>query len=162
MTDKPDENDLSPPQATTGDKAHALTKVGLAAIPFVGGSAAELFQLVFAPPLKQRQQEWMEAIAEGLRRLEEKHKCVVEQLKDNDTFIDTVFQASQSAARTASKEKREALKKHLALARRPTEAYLRIARKVSKRGGDEINKFLRSFSQTPEGSQILGMIAKKG
>lgn len=77
---------------------------------YVGGSAAELFQLVFAPPIRKRHQEWMDSIAEGLYKLEEEQKCVVGELKDNDAFIDTIMQASQAAVRTANQEKREALK----------------------------------------------------
>ncbi len=57
---------------------------------------------------------------------------------------------------------REALKKYLALARSPAEAYLRIANKALKRRKDEINKFLRAWSQTPESSQLLDIIANKG
>ena len=101
---------LTPPTETMGDKAHTLTRAGLAAIPYLGGSAAELFQLVLAPPLRKRQQEWMDSVAQGLRELEEKQKCVVDELKDNDAFIDTIMQASQAAVRTANEEKREALK----------------------------------------------------
>ncbi|MFO7905848.1 MAG: hypothetical protein ACQESR_02510 [Planctomycetota bacterium] len=102
--------DFTPPKETIGDKAHALARAGLAAVPFVGGSAAEIFQLVIAPPLKRRQQAWMESVSEGLGRLEEEQQCVIEDLKDNDAFIDTVLQASQAAVRTAHDEKREALR----------------------------------------------------
>lgn len=103
-------DDLTPPKETIGDKAHALARAGIAAVPYIGSSAVEIFQLVFAPPLKRRQQEWMESVAAGLRRLEEMHQCVIENLKDNDAFIDTVLQASQVATRTAQAEKREALR----------------------------------------------------
>ncbi len=52
----------------------------------------------------------MEAIASGLRELEEKRRCIVDELSTNDAFIDTVMQASQVAAQTANQEKREALR----------------------------------------------------
>lgn len=65
------ENDrLTPPASSPGDKAHALARAGIGSIPLVGAAATELFQILIAPPLERRQQAWMEAVAEGLRRLE--------------------------------------------------------------------------------------------
>ena len=39
------------PQKTAGDLAHTLVKAAAAGVPVVGGSAAELIGIVFAPPL---------------------------------------------------------------------------------------------------------------
>ena len=66
--------------------------------------------MVIAPPLQKRQAEWLESIAEGVRRLEERLGCVVDDLKENDAFVDAVLQASQAAVRTGNEEKREALR----------------------------------------------------
>jgi hypothetical protein len=82
------ENDgLEPPTSSAGDKAHALAKAGIGSIPLVGAAATELFQMVIAPPLERRRQAWMEAVVEGLRRLEGDKRLDIDQLKYNDTFI---------------------------------------------------------------------------
>jgi hypothetical protein len=52
----------------------------------------------------------MEEVAAGLLRLEEKQRTVIEDLRDNPTFIDTVLQASHAAVRTSKDEKRQALR----------------------------------------------------
>jgi hypothetical protein len=121
--------DLTPSKETVGDQIHTLARAGIAAIPVVGGPAVELFNVVIAPPIRKRQQEWMELIAEGLRLLEEKQRCIVDDLKDNNAFIDTVMQASQAVVRTANEEKREALRNavlNAALPNSPDEAKRQI------------------------------------
>lgn len=104
------DNKLVPPKESAGDHLHTLARAGILAVPIVGGPAVELFQMVIAPPVRKRQLEWMEAVSEGLHRLEEKQCCIIDELKNNDSFIDTVMQASQAAVRTANEEKREALR----------------------------------------------------
>lgn len=108
MSTKKDQ--LTPPKSTAGDKAHALAKAGIGSLPLVGAAATELFEMLIAPPLERRRQEWMEAVAEGLRSLEQEHRIDFEQLKDNENFIDMVMQASQVAMRNSHQEKREALR----------------------------------------------------
>ncbi|MFZ2448787.1 MAG: hypothetical protein WAW37_20685 [Syntrophobacteraceae bacterium] len=98
------------PKSSVGDKAHAITKAGLSTIPIIGGPAAELFAMVIMPPLQKRQVEWMESVAEGLRRLETEKGINLEELQHNDTFIDIVMQASSAALRSSQKEKKEALR----------------------------------------------------
>jgi len=99
-----------PPKATVGDHGHMVVRSVLGGIPFAGQAAVELFQTVVEPPLQKRRYEWMEEIAKALQQLEEQQKCVVEELKDDDSFIDTVLQASSAAMRTSQREKREALR----------------------------------------------------
>jgi hypothetical protein len=116
---------LTPPKEAGGDHLHTLARAGISAIPVVGGPAVELFNAIIVPPIRKRQKEWMEAVAEGIRSLEEKQRCVVDDLKTNDGFIDTVMQASQAAVRTANEEKREALRNavlNAALPNSPDEA----------------------------------------
>jgi hypothetical protein len=105
-----DEKKYDPPQPTDGDHVHTLGRAGIGSIPVIGSAATELFQKVIAPPLEKRRQAWMEEIAQGLRELEEKQKCVIDDLASNDAFIDTVMAASQAAIRNSQVEKREALK----------------------------------------------------
>lgn len=101
---------LTPPASSLGDKAHALARAGIGSIPLVGASATELFQMLIAPPLERRRQVWMEAVADGLRRLEQEKGIDIDKLGDNETFIDTVMQASQVAMRNSHQEKRDALR----------------------------------------------------
>src|SRR5687768_17141556 len=98
-----------PPETSTGDHGHALTRAGLGSLPYVGSAAVELFGSLMMPPLQKRQREWMEEIGEGLRALEAKG-VNLDELRDNEAFIDTVLHASQAALRTSVKEKREALR----------------------------------------------------
>jgi hypothetical protein len=101
---------LTPPKATAADHAHTLTRAGISSIPIVGGAGVELFQMLVTPSLEKRKLEWMESVAEGLQRLEEKYGNIIDDLKSNDAFIDTVMQASQAAVRTSQHEKKEALR----------------------------------------------------
>jgi hypothetical protein len=98
------------PRESAGDHLHTLARAGLSAVPVIGGPAVELFQMLIVPPLRKRQQEWMESVAVKLLELEEEQQCVVEELRNNDTFIDTMMQATQAAIRTANQDKREALR----------------------------------------------------
>jgi hypothetical protein len=99
------------PKQTTGDVGHALAKGALAGVPFVGGLASEIFNIVIAPPLTRRRDYWMNSIAEGLTKLEEKMEGFkIEELSKNEMFITTVMQASQTAIRNHQKEKLEALR----------------------------------------------------
>ena len=94
-----------------GDIVHKVVKGGLGAIPFAGSLAAEFFDLVIKPPLSKRLDAWMESIAEGLKGLEEKVEGFrIEDLGQNEMFITTVMQATQSATRNHQKEKLEALR----------------------------------------------------
>jgi hypothetical protein len=99
-----------PPQSSTGDNVHTLVRAGVGSLPLIGAAATELFQKLIVPPLEKRRQEWMEEVAQGLRDLEEKQKCVIDDLASNDVFIDTMMAASQAAIRNSQQEKREALK----------------------------------------------------
>ena len=99
------------PAAAAGDAAHALAKGAVGAVPYAGGFLAELLQIVVAPPLEKRKAEWMNGVAEGLKKLEEKVEGFsVENLKDNEQFISTVVSASQAAIKTHEQEKLEALR----------------------------------------------------
>lgn len=104
------ENHAALPRETAGDHIHTLVRAGISAIPVLGGPALELFNAVVAPPLRKRQVEWMEFVTAGLKRLELQQRCIVDDLKDNDAFIDTVMQASQAAVQISNDEKRAALR----------------------------------------------------
>jgi len=99
------------PKQTAGDVGHVLAKGIIGAIPIAGALASEIFNLVIAPPLTKRRDEWMNSIAEGLKKLEEKVEGFkIEELSKNEMFITTVMQASQAAVRNHQKEKLKALR----------------------------------------------------
>ena len=98
------------PEATLKDRLHTLAKAGIASIPVVGAAASELFTVILAPPLEKRRVEWMNDLAERLKEAEERGELNLEDLQDNETFITTVMQASQTAIRNHQSEKREALR----------------------------------------------------
>lgn len=106
--------DSTLPKRTAGDYIHTLVKAGLSGVPLVGGSAAELFTLIIAPPLEKRRDDWLRDLADvvdGLRR--KQPSLTPEELSKNDAFISAILQASQIAMRTHQDEKRRCLKNAL-------------------------------------------------
>ena len=106
----PQENELKPPKRTKTDIAQALVKAGISTLPVTGAVAAELFDLVIAPPLQKRKVEWMNRIAERLMELEKKvDGFKLESLGGNDLFVTIVTHATIVALRNHQREKLEAL-----------------------------------------------------
>lgn len=100
---------MEPPKQRKGDLAHAAVKAVLSAVPYVGGPAAELLQLVIQPPLERRRVEWMQAVGEKLRELEQAG-LNIEALSQNEEFVSAVMHASSMALRTHQQEKLDALR----------------------------------------------------
>ena len=104
-------NRLSPPKAGVGDRTHRGVKAAIAAIPYLGGPAAEFFDEIVKPPLTKRLEEWRETVAEGVTKLEAKVEGFsIGSLKENPSFISAVMHATQVAIRAHQNEKREALR----------------------------------------------------
>lgn len=102
------------PKRTTGDYVHTVVKATLAAVPVLGGSAAELFALVIAPPLEKRRDAWLRDLADVVRKIGERQPSLTaEQLSGNEAFISATLQAGQIAMRTHQTEKRDCLKNAL-------------------------------------------------
>jgi hypothetical protein len=99
-----------PPRSGVGDAAHAVVKAGLSSIPIVGGAATELFNAFITPPIERRRRAWMEEVGHALQKLETERGVQLEALQANETFIDTVMQASQVAIRNTQEEKHKALR----------------------------------------------------
>ena len=98
------------PSESTGDHIHRTARADLAAIPLAGGASVELFNLVLAPPIQRRRDEWLNGLAERLGKLEQDGRLVVEELRDNEEFVSTVMQASQAAVQNHQQEKIDALR----------------------------------------------------
>lgn len=103
--------DKNLPQPTKGDHAHALTKGVISAIPWVGGTVAELFGIVIAPPLVKRRDQWLETIAQRLSDLEGKvDGFKISALAMNEAFITAIMHATAAAMKNHQKEKLDALR----------------------------------------------------
>jgi len=98
-------------KTTAGDILHSVAKGAIGAIPVVGSLATEIFSLVVTPPLEKRRAIWMNDIASRLQELENNGYINLNDLKDNDQFIDVVLQASTLALKTSEDEKLEAFKR---------------------------------------------------
>jgi hypothetical protein len=99
------------PKADAVDVVYTIIKAGVAGIPYIGGPAAQILAAVIAPPINRRRDLWFEDLAERLSRIEGKVAgFTLEALGENEAFLTTVLQATQTAARTHQKEKHEALR----------------------------------------------------
>jgi hypothetical protein len=101
------------PKRKAGDVGYAVAKSGISSLPIVGAAASELLSLIVSPPLEKRKSEWMEMVGNGLRDLEQKMGIVLEELQNNDKFIDASMDATQIALRTSQREKLDALRNAL-------------------------------------------------
>lgn len=102
---------MKKPKSSAGDIAYTVVKAALGSIPGAGAGAAELFGLIFTPPLTKRRDEWIESLAQGLRQLEAKvQHFKIEYLTQDDAFITAALHATQSALRAHQQEKLDALR----------------------------------------------------
>jgi len=100
------EERLTPPEPTTGDRAHLLYKALLSPIP----GATELFERFVTPPLQKRTQRWMEDVAEALKDIEKKQGVTLDELQNDERFVTIMMQATSIAVRNHQREKLAALK----------------------------------------------------
>lgn len=107
--DAPTSNIPSEPEAK--DFAYAIVKGAVSTIPIVGGVGGEVLSLIIASPLSERQEEWFNSLAEDLVKLREQVEGFsFDNLAENEAFVTTTMQATQSALRNHQKEKIEALR----------------------------------------------------
>lgn len=98
------------PKQNAKDVAHSMVKAGFSRIPVAGWAASELFSLVITPSLEKRRNEWLESLAKKLKELEGKvEDFKIESLRENESFISTLIQASRVAIANHHRVKREAL-----------------------------------------------------
>jgi hypothetical protein len=99
-----------PPQKSGGDVVYALVKAAASALPAVGGPAAELFNLIVAPPLEGRRERWFHEIATAVDEIRARvAELTPEKLSENETFVTTLLHATQIASRNHQEEKIRAL-----------------------------------------------------
>ncbi|WP_344730227.1 hypothetical protein [Corallibacter vietnamensis] len=99
-------SDLEVPKESSKDKAHSIVKGAFGAIPFAGGVASETFGLILSQPITKRREEWMQAVVDKLKYLEQTSESFkIENLKENDEFVTFLIEASQIAFKTHQTEK---------------------------------------------------------
>ena len=101
---------IEKPAETMGDSIHTTARAVIATIPFFGGAALELFNVVLAQPIEIRKQKWMEEVSNALNELKQNIGLDFDKLKENEQFISTMLQASTLAIKNHQIEKLEALK----------------------------------------------------
>jgi len=98
------------PEESRSDDAHRAARAALAAIPFAGGAAVELFNRLLAPPIQRRRDAWLNGLAARITKLEQDGRVKIEDLQQNNEFVSTVMQASQAAIRNHQREKLDAFR----------------------------------------------------
>lgn len=101
------ENDL---RNSKSDYLHTLTKSALSSIPLAGSAVSEIFNMIIAPPIEQRRDNWIKQIYNSLIELKNKVDSFdISKLKDNPVFISVFMQATQIAIKNHQSEKLAAL-----------------------------------------------------
>lgn len=99
------------PQPTVRDFAHTLAKTVISVQPGYGPYAAEIFNIVIAPPVAKRRDEWFEALARAVLDLQKKtSRFQLGDLSTNEEFITAIMHATTAALKTNQKEKLDALR----------------------------------------------------
>ncbi|TLP77012.1 hypothetical protein [Maribacter sp. ACAM166] len=92
---------------------YSILKAGIASIPIIGSTASEILPLLLKNPIEKRREIWMQEVGEKLKVLEVKNKIELNELANNDIFIDTVINISTEALKTSEKEKLDYFKNAL-------------------------------------------------
>lgn len=105
------------PEMPTNTRAEAAlegAKVLVAGVPVVGGSAAELLELVLGPALSRRRDKWLRQLAELLDELTDRLEGFdPRSLSQNEPFVTAVVQATIIATKTHDEEKLKSLRNAL-------------------------------------------------
>jgi hypothetical protein len=99
------------PKGTGADIAYGTAKVGISAIPLVGGSASEAFSLILAPPLSKRRDIWFQNLRDDLDVLKDRIEGFsFEELAENESFVSATMAAAQASLKTHDCDKLQALR----------------------------------------------------
>ena len=99
------------PAAEAADYSATIAKATVAAIPLLGGPAAEIFGAIIAPALGRRPDEWFEQLRLTVNDLARRANNVTwESLLDNESFTSALLQATAAALKTSAKDKVGALR----------------------------------------------------
>jgi hypothetical protein len=156
-----------PPTHHAADRAYEAARVGVAAVPFVGGSVIALLDAVLGPPLDRRRQRWFEEVADAIQTLQRQSVPV-----DSDEFVTAVARASTIAMGTHYDEKLAMLKAaiiHSALPDRPSgvivNRLLRLVDELEPEHFIVLNKIRQGPNEpfeTPESRAFMSAVSKLG
>ena len=102
-----------PTELDAKDKALSTVKTLTSAVPYIGAPAVELLNAIVTPSLQKRRDKWFQDIGERLEKIEGKQNGILEQLADNDIFVDISLKTTELALKTSEDEKLEALRNAL-------------------------------------------------
>ena len=97
------------PEPDAKDKLQQVAKAGMNLVPFAGGTAAELVDLVVTPSLERRRVAWWNKLGEAVQYVLDEG-VDLDDLKEDEAFVSTVLHASRIAMGTHIEEKLELLK----------------------------------------------------
>ncbi|KNH48326.1 hypothetical protein [Pseudomonas lini] len=126
---KVDLSGLDPDLESDGEKMHRFARIGISAVPVVGGPLVEIFNSVLEAPLSKRRAGTMIQIGEVINELIERKVVTEEGLQENDAFISTVAEVCAISLRNHESEKLEALRnavKNSALPSCPSDDYRQL------------------------------------
>ena len=102
-----------PVETSATDLVVGSTKAIISMIPIAGSPLIEILNMIVTPSLQKRRDEWFEELGEKLTKLESKGYLSLEDLQENDIFIDISMKATELALKTSQAEKLEALRNAL-------------------------------------------------
>jgi hypothetical protein len=97
------------PEPDRKDRVRALAKIGMSAVPYVGGPGAELIELVVPSSLMRRRDDWLRRLAEVVDELRARD-VDFEAIVDDERFATALIEASRIALGTHIEEKLHLLK----------------------------------------------------
>jgi hypothetical protein len=102
--------ELLVPASGGTDHLHAAVRATLAAIPFAGGGAVEVFNAILTPPIEKRRNQWMENVSRAIGTLCQHNAAIVERITGDEQFQSVLIQATWVAIRNHQQEKLDALR----------------------------------------------------
>ncbi len=101
-----DADPLEPPDNNGEHLGRVVARAAVAAVPFLGGAALELYDGALREPLARRTAEWMQTVADKLRE----HEVRFTELGERADFITAMVQCARSAQGTHNEDKLTALR----------------------------------------------------
>lgn len=102
-----------PVETPATDLVVGSTKAVISMIPIAGSPLIEILNMIVTPSLQKRRDKWFEELGEKLTKLESSGYLSLEDLQENDIFIDISMKTTELALKTSQSEKLEALRNAL-------------------------------------------------
>lgn len=102
-----------PRKSDARELVEATTAGAIGSVPVVGGVAAGLFTFLVTFGYNRRLQEWMDEISADVQHLLDEQGLTMEDLAEDEAFLDAVIDATRVATATSRREKWEWLRNGL-------------------------------------------------